>query len=185
MLTTSSKGKGFSSHPVKQLLCSPLPELLYLQESLEAVGVNRLVLSSSGILQTLPWRRVKPWLLYWPVSSQRSEQGKPWCLDTTDSTEQEPSCAAFSSRWANILKSHPFPYSWEVRSSDYLKDYLGQILPVSLKRKHRPEVPSGKHSLKQKHVQCSFTAAFLRWSSPTGPSLVADAGETGWQGDII
>lgn len=121
MLTTSSKGKGFSSHPVKQLLCSPLPELLYLQESLEAVGVNRLVLSSSGILQTLPWRRVKPWLLYWPVSSQRSEQGKPWCLDTTDSTEQEPSCAAFSSRWANILKSHPFPYSWEVRSSDYLK----------------------------------------------------------------
>lgn len=52
-LTTSSKGKGFSSHPVKQLLCSPLPELLYLQESLEAVGVNRLVSCSSGILQPL------------------------------------------------------------------------------------------------------------------------------------
>lgn len=38
----SSKGKGLSSHPVEQLLCSPLPQLLFPQESLEAAAVNRL-----------------------------------------------------------------------------------------------------------------------------------------------
>lgn len=53
------------------------------------------------------------WLLYWPGSSPRSEQGKPLLA-----AQQEPPCAAFSSRGTNILSSDPFPCS-EVRSSDW------------------------------------------------------------------
>lgn len=77
--------KSFSSHPVEQLLCSPLPELLFLQESLEAGAVNRPWVPQ-GSLSPVPGEG-EPWLLYWPVSSQRSEQGKPRRLDPADSRE--------------------------------------------------------------------------------------------------
>lgn len=42
-MLTSSKRKGVSLHPVKQPVCSPLSVLLFLEDSLEAVRVNRLL----------------------------------------------------------------------------------------------------------------------------------------------
>lgn len=54
VLPMSSKGKGLSSHPVEQLLCSSLPQLLFLQESLEAVADNSCSAVPQGSLSPFP-----------------------------------------------------------------------------------------------------------------------------------
>lgn len=101
--------------PCEQLLCSPLPELLCLRESLEAAAVNRLEFLRDPWAPSL--EKVSPdcCIDLCPLKDQSKARQGALALLTA---QQEPLCAAFSSRWTNILKSDPFSHSREVRSSD-------------------------------------------------------------------
>lgn len=147
-MLTSSKRKGVSLHPVKQPVCGPLSVLLFLEDSLEAIRVNRLLsvffrdpsASSSEKDETLT-------CIYLHHLKNQSEVKH--YANATDVTEQEPLSTAFSITWTHLLKSKPFQSKLGSEKLCLVKDYRWQILPVSLKSKYsRLEIPPVMHNLK-------------------------------------
>lgn len=159
----------FSSRPVEQLLCSPVPKCL------AAAAMPRLD-APQGCLSPCP-AGVQPCLLHWPVSCQRPEQGK--ATMAWQCWEQEPLWAAPGSRWTHTLQSEPFPCSWEVRSS-----HQGSTA-CHTEEEAQTWNSTGVHSLEQEHALRVYWQLIPKVVLSHRAKAWSWCRLTGWQRDMV